>query len=36
MIVWSVENGFRLRGLVPSPILGDEGNREFFLLLQVS
>ena len=35
MIVWSVENGFRLRGLVPSPILGDEGNREFFLLLRV-
>ncbi len=34
MVVWSVENGFRLRGLVPSPILGDEGNREFFLLLQ--
>jgi 23S rRNA (cytidine1920-2'-O)/16S rRNA (cytidine1409-2'-O)-methyltransferase len=34
MVVWSVENGFRLRGLVPSPVLGDEGNREFFLLLQ--
>ena len=34
MVVWSVENGFRLRGLAPSPILGDAGNREFFLLLQ--
>lgn len=34
MVVWSVENGFRLRGLIPSPILGDAGNREFFLLLQ--
>lgn len=26
--------GYRLRGLLPSPILGDAGNREFFLLLQ--
>jgi len=34
MVVWSVENGFRLRGLAPSPILGDAGNREFFLLLR--
>ena len=32
-IAWAVGNGFRLRGLVPSPITGDEGNREFFLLL---
>ncbi len=34
VILWAVEAGFRLRGLVPSPILGDAGNREFFLLLQ--
>jgi len=34
MVAWSVDSGFRLRGLVPSPILGDAGNREFFLLLQ--
>lgn len=34
VILWAVDVGFRLRGLVPSPILGDAGNREFFLLLQ--
>jgi 23S rRNA (cytidine1920-2'-O)/16S rRNA (cytidine1409-2'-O)-methyltransferase len=33
-IVWAVEYGLRLRNLCPSPILGDAGNREFFLLLQ--
>lgn len=33
-IVWAVEHGLRLRNLCPSPILGDAGNREFFLLLQ--
>ena len=33
-IVWALGAGFRLRDLVPSPILGDAGNREFFLLLQ--
>jgi 23S rRNA (cytidine1920-2'-O)/16S rRNA (cytidine1409-2'-O)-methyltransferase len=33
-ILWVVEAGFRLRDLTPSPILGDAGNREFFLLLQ--
>ena len=33
-IVWTVENGLRLRNLCASPILGDAGNREFFLLLQ--
>lgn len=31
---WAVERGFRLAGLTPSPILGAEGNREFFVLLQ--
>lgn len=34
VIVWALEKGFRLKGLEPSPISGDEGNREFFLLLQ--
>ena len=34
LIVWAVNRGFRLRGLTPSPILGDAGNREFFLLLE--
>ena len=34
VIVWVVNEGFRLRDLVSSPILGDAGNREFFLLLQ--
>ena len=34
VVWWVVEHGFRLRGLVPSPILGDAGNREFFLLLR--
>ncbi|MBI4297543.1 MAG: TlyA family RNA methyltransferase [Chloroflexi bacterium] len=32
LIVWAVDRGLRLRGLVPSPILGAEGNREFFIL----
>jgi 23S rRNA (cytidine1920-2'-O)/16S rRNA (cytidine1409-2'-O)-methyltransferase len=32
-ISWLVEHGFRLGGLVASPILGASGNREFFLLL---
>ena len=33
-IAWVVDSGFRLRNLTPSPILGDAGNREFFLLLR--
>ena len=33
-IHWLVGAGFRLRDLTPSPILGDAGNREFFLLLE--
>ena len=33
VIGWVVKAGFRLRNLTPSPILGDAGNREFFLLL---
>ena len=36
MVVWAVDAGYRVRGLVPSPILGDAGNREFFLVLQPS
>ena len=31
---WAVDAGFRLRNICPSPILGDAGNREFFLLLE--
>ena len=33
-IVWAVNEGLRVRNLCPSPILGDAGNREFFMLLQ--
>lgn len=32
-IVWATGQGFRLRGLIASPILGASGNREFFVLL---
>ena len=35
-IAWVVENDFRLKGLVASPILGTEGNREFFALLKLT
>ncbi len=35
LIAWVVPRGLRLRGLTPSPLLGDAGNREFFLLLEV-
>ena len=34
MVNWSVNEGLRVRGMCPSPIQGDKGNREFFLLLQ--
>ena len=33
MVLWAVKNKLRVRGLIASPILGSEGNREFFLLL---
>ena len=33
-LVWAVEQGLRVRNLCSSPVLGDAGNREFFLLLQ--
>ena len=34
-ITWVVDNGFRLKGLIVSPILGTEGNKEFFVLLKM-
>ena len=34
IIVWAVEHGFRLLGLTASPLLGDAGNREFFVWLE--
>ena len=34
IINWAIKAGLRVRNLCPSPILGDAGNREFFLLLQ--
>jgi 23S rRNA (cytidine1920-2'-O)/16S rRNA (cytidine1409-2'-O)-methyltransferase len=36
VIVWAVNNGFRLKDLVPSPITGEQGNREFFILISPS
>ena len=35
-IVWVIDHGFRLGGLVASPILGAEGNKEFFVLLRLT
>ena len=35
-IAWAVEHGFRLGGLVASPILGAAGNKEFFILLRMA
>jgi 23S rRNA (cytidine1920-2'-O)/16S rRNA (cytidine1409-2'-O)-methyltransferase len=35
-IAWVAGHGFRLGGLVASPILGAEGNMEFFLLLRLA
>ena len=32
-VTWAVENDFRFKGLVASPITGASGNREFFALL---
>jgi 23S rRNA (cytidine1920-2'-O)/16S rRNA (cytidine1409-2'-O)-methyltransferase len=34
VVSWAVAQGWRVRNLCPSPIQGDAGNREFFLLLQ--
>jgi 23S rRNA (cytidine1920-2'-O)/16S rRNA (cytidine1409-2'-O)-methyltransferase len=33
---WMIDHGFRLGGLVASPILGASGNKEFFLLLRLA
>jgi len=35
-IAWMVDHGFRLGGLVASPILGASGNKEFFVLLRLT
>ncbi len=35
-IAWVVDHGFRLGGLVASPILGASGNKEFFVLLRLT
>jgi 23S rRNA (cytidine1920-2'-O)/16S rRNA (cytidine1409-2'-O)-methyltransferase len=35
-IAWLTDHGFRLGGLLASPILGAEGNMEFFLLLRLT
>jgi len=35
-IAWVIDHGFRLGGLVASPILGASGNREFFTLLRLT
>ena len=34
MVLWSIGQGLRVRGITPSPLLGDRGNREFFFLLE--
>jgi 23S rRNA (cytidine1920-2'-O)/16S rRNA (cytidine1409-2'-O)-methyltransferase len=35
-VAWAVGQGFRVGGLVASPILGAEGNMEFFVLLRLT
>jgi 23S rRNA (cytidine1920-2'-O)/16S rRNA (cytidine1409-2'-O)-methyltransferase len=35
-IAWMIDHGFRLGGLVASPILGASGNMEFFVLLRLT
>jgi len=35
-IAWIIEHGFRLKGLVASPIPGASGNKEFFALLRLT
>lgn len=34
-ISWSVDKGYRIAGLTPSPIYGSSGNREFFVWLRI-
>ena len=36
MVNWAVTQGLRVRNICRSPILGDAGNQEFFILLQKS
>jgi 23S rRNA (cytidine1920-2'-O)/16S rRNA (cytidine1409-2'-O)-methyltransferase len=31
---WAIEQGYRFRGMTTSPLTGDAGNKEFFVLLQ--
>jgi len=33
-MTWAIKQGYRLRGLTISPLVGDAGNKEFFVLLQ--
>lgn len=33
LLSWAIEQGFVLRGLIPSPILGPAGNREYLVYL---
>ena len=33
--LWAIEQGLRIRGITPSPVVGDAGNREFLLALRV-
>ena len=35
-IAWITEHGFRLGGLVASPVLGASGNKEFWVLLRLT
>lgn len=35
-IVWAIDHGLRLRGLIASPITGAEGNQEFLVLLTLN
>ena len=35
-IAWMIEHGFRLGGLLASPILGASGNEEFFVLVRLT
>ncbi|RUA15875.1 MAG: TlyA family rRNA (cytidine-2'-O)-methyltransferase [Clostridia bacterium] len=34
MVVWAAENAFSPQGLIPSPLFGPKGNREFLLWLK--
>ena len=34
VVLWAIGQGFRIRGVTASPIQGEAGNKEFFVLLQ--